>query len=229
MILAEDNEGNYIKTANTSHKIFLTECLADWRPRVITEEEIESALLYSENFDSNIIQNVVFDYPSVIIIYCQSNHVETGVYKCAFRSDNGAMALDIEYVALHPSYRGQGHYSKFAKIMSWFMNQHLKLDIAYYELLKDVPQLVTMAPKYNQEIHYTSKTANGLLEKFGAIFTYDKFKEGYAEQIGNTVSFSSLIPEISYESRARATDKHKLKKFNLVWNIDGGMKIIRRD
>jgi len=229
MILAQDNEGNYIKTANTSHKVFLSECLSDWRPRVITEEEVESALLYSENFNCDIFQTIVFDYPSVIIIYCQANHTETGIYKCGFRSDNGTMALDIDYVALHPSQRGQGHYSKFAKIMSWFMHKHLKLDIAYYELLKDVPQLVNMAPKYNQEIHYTGVTTSGLLEKFGAVFTYDKFKEGYAQQIGDTFTFSSSIPEISYDNRARATDKHKLKKFNLVWNIDGGMKIIRRN
>lgn len=229
MILAQDNEGNYIKTGNTSHKIFLTECLADWRPRIITEEEIDSALLYSENFNSNIFENIIFDYPSIIIIYCQSNHTETGVYKCGFRSIEGMMALDIEYISLHPSQRGQGHYSKFAKLMSWFMHKHLKLDIAYYELLKDVPQLMNMAPKYNQEIHYNDKTTNGLLEKIGAVFTYDKFKEGYSEQIGNTFTFSSSIPEISYENRARATNKHKLKKFKLVWNIDGEITRIRRD
>jgi len=226
MILAQDNEGNYIKTANTSHKIFLSECLSDWRPRVITEEEIDSALLYSENFNSDIFQNIVFDYPSIIIIYCQANHTETGIYKCGFRCDNGMMALDIEYVAMHPSCRGQGLHSKFEKIVSWFMNQRLKIDIAYYEVFKDVPQLMNLTPKYNQEIHYTT---GGLPGKIGAVFVYDKFKEGYEQHVGNTFSFTSSIPEISYESRARATDKHKLKKFNLVWNIDGGMKIIRRD
>lgn len=229
MILAQDSEGNYIKTANTSHKVFLTECLSDWRPRIVTEEEIENALLYSENFDCNIFQNIVFDYPCLVIIYCDSSHAEIGAYQGGFTSTDGLLALNLDYAALSPAHRGQGHHSKFFKILVWFLHRHIKIDRTNYELLKDVPQMVNLAPKYNQEIYYHDKTSNGLIEKFGAAFTYDAFYSKYDEYIANTVSFSSSIPEISYESRARATNKHKLKKFNLVWNIEGGMKVTRRD
>lgn len=222
-----DTEGNYIKIGTLNDKVFIEECLADWRPKTYTEEEIITSLEFSQTFNTTLFESSLFEFPSVVFIFCTANDEPVAAIKSGFRTLNKIIAFDIEYVVVHPSHRSFGYFSKFYRMISWFMNQHLKIDISYFEVLKDVPQVVGATTKLNKEIHYEGMTQNNLIQKFGAIFTYNSFKEGLLN-IANTQIYSTNIPEITYEVRARTADRHKVKPFNLTWSINGDMQILRK-
>lgn len=225
-MIVQDNQNNYIKLATIEDFSFIQECLLDWRPKVYTSEEITESLQRSENFNTNIFSTALFSYSDLVFIYCSNSDEKIGALKAGLRAEDKIMALDIEYVVIHPNHRGSGYFSSFYRMISWFFNRHLKIDKSYFEVLKDVPQVVGATTKLNKETHYNSVTKNNI-EKFGAIFKYDTFYEALSE-IAVVSNYTAYVPEISYELRSQTNGRSKLKVFNLSWNIDGGIQITRR-
>lgn len=100
----------------------------------------------AKNFrNAMLIDDPIPSFSNLVLIYCLADDTRVGTAQISYWGDTGVTGFDVEYAAIDPLFRQQGHYTKMSDGIAWFANQFLQADQGKYEALSSSPQILTRA------------------------------------------------------------------------------------